>query len=89
MLEQHVNKPHKRLCCMYCSVSLGRSGLFEASLWEWREQFSDRAATWINSASFWPTMPISEVGERRRSQHQEGKIEFQITFLHEVSLYGI
>lgn len=75
---------------MYYSVSLGRSGLFEASLWEWREeQFSDQAATWIKSASFWPTMPISEVGERRRSQHQEGKIESQITFLHEISLYGI
>lgn len=46
---------------MYYSVSLGRPGLFEESLQEGREeQSSNQDAAWINSASFWPSTPLSE-----------------------------
>lgn len=75
---------------MYYSVSLDRSGLFEVSLWERREeQPSNQDATWINSASFWPSTPVLEVAERRQAPGQDGKIRFQITFLQEVLLYGV
>lgn len=60
MLVQHANEAHERLCCMYYSVSLGRPGLFEESLQEEREQSSNQDAAWINSASFWPSAPLSK-----------------------------